>query len=817
MNEADTCRRYITPALVAAGWDNHEQITEQKQFTDGRVVIVGTKTKRKQVKKADYVLRFTRDMPLAVVEAKKLGTPAGTGLQQAIDYAQILGLPFAYGTNGQDIIERDMLTGSERELTEFPGPDELWARWKGGADVDETVEKALLTPAYADPERTPRYYQTTAINRAVEALARGKERVLLTLATGTGKSFISFQVCYRLWQARWNRKGTHHRPKILYLADRNVLVDQPMLGVFSAFGDALHRIEGEAVKSREMYFATYQAIAEDSSRHGLYKQYAPDFFDLVVIDECHRGSARADSTWREILNWFSGAAKLGMTATPLREDNRDTYRYFGSPLIQYSLAQGIEDGFLAPYKVKRIVTDVDATGWRPDSGKTDKHGRLVPDADYGTKDFERTIVLAARTKAIAKYIARFMAKTDRYAKTLIFCVDQEHALNMRKALAKENQDLVKLHPDYVCRVTADEGSVGRGHLDRFQDVDTSSPVILTTSEMLTTGVDAPTAKNVVLCRVVNSMSTFKQIVGRGTRLRTDYGKWFFTILDFTGTATRNFADPDFDGFPVEEEEDELEPGEDEDGGEEDTEDEDSGSDDEDGNENGGEDDEDGGDEDGGDDGPGPEPPEPEPRKFYVDDVEVAVIADLVYELDADGKKLRTVKYTDYAGEKVRSLYRSATELRLRWSDPKYRADVVEELEGRGIDLEELAERSKHTEADPFDLLCHVAFNAPLRTRRERANALKKRTPDFWAMYTPEAQEVLRAIIGKYADHGIRELDVPTVLQVPPLSKMGNVIELANRFGGAPQMLAAVTNLQQQLYGEDVPFTPAVVQSGGSKK
>lgn len=790
LTEADTCRRFITPALVEAGWDIHQQILEQRTFTDGRVIVVGANARRRPGKRADYILRYTRDYPLAVVEAKPYDAPKGTGLQQAMEYAEILDLPFAYAANGRHVVEHDFFTGVERDLDRFPEPSELWARWKAGQHIDPGLEEVVLTPSFADPSRPLRYYQSLAVNRAFEALARGKERVLLTLATGTGKSYIAFQICWRLWNARWNRKGTHQRPKILYLADRTVLLSQPMLREFAPFGEALHRIAGEPVKSREMYFATYQQIARDEYRPGMYREYDPDFFDLVVVDECHRGSARDDSNWREILDYFTGAAKLGMTATPLREDNRDTYAYFGDPLIVYSLADGIDDGFLAPYKVRRVATDVDALGWRPEAGQRDRHGEEIPDDLYVTKDFERLVVLAERTEAIARYLTRYLQKTDPYGKTIVFCVDQEHALNMRNALARLNVDMVREHSDYVCRVTADEGDVGKGHLDDFQDVDKPAPVILTTSEMLTTGVDAPTAKNICLCRVVNSMTTFKQIIGRGTRLRTDYDKWFFTILDFTGTATRNFADPEFDGPPVsttEQTVDDVPSVSDE--VPEDV---------------------------PGDGGDGEvmvdfEPPEGDGmegvqgrtgerrQKYYVDDVHVEVVADLVYELDADGKRLRTVRYTDYAGEKVRSLYRSPAELRAKWMEPGLRAEVLEELAGRGIDVTELAERSGHPDSDPFDLLCHVAFNAPLRTRRERADALRRKSPDFWQRFTPEAREVLSAIVEKYAEFGISELAFPTVLEVPPICALGNVIELSTRFGGAANMLAAFNDLQERLY------------------
>ena len=384
----------------------------------------------------------------------------------------------------------------------------------------------------------------------MQAILQGKQRVLLTMATGTGKTIVAFQICWKLWNARWNRTGDYRRPRILYLADRNVLVDDPKDKIFAPFGDARLKIEGEANKSREMYFSTYQAIARDERRPGLYRDFPPDFFDLIVVDECHRGSARDESNWRDILQYFETAFQLGMTATPLREDNRDTYAYFGNPLYTYSLRQGIDDGFLAPYRVHRIITTADAAGWRPSKGELDRYGREIPDAEYGTKDFERVVALRARTEAIARNLTEFLMKNDRFGKTIIFCVDMDHAEAMRQALNNLNADLAQQHPDYVVRVVSDEGKIGRGHLDRFMELETLVPTLVTTSQMLTTGVDVPTCKNVVLARVINSMTDFKQIIGRGTRVRDDYGKYFFSILDYTGSATRLFADPDFDGDPA---------------------------------------------------------------------------------------------------------------------------------------------------------------------------------------------------------------------------------------------------------------------------
>ena len=482
---------------------------------------------RRPPKRVDYLLRYTRDFPIAVIEAKASYRIASEGLQQAKDYAIMLGLKFAYATNGQEVVEFDFLTGLERTRADYPTPDDLWRRYRAATRLSEPQADQLLTPFNHAVGKGERYYQQIAVNRVVEAILTGQRRLLVTMATGTGKTAVAFQICWKLWTSRWNRTGEHRRPRILYLADRNILIDQPKDGLFAEFGDARCKIEsGEVVKSREMYFGIYQALAEDERRVGLFRSFPPDFFDLVIVDECHRGSAREESSWRVVLDYFQPAAQLGMTATPLREETRDTYLYFGDPIDQYSLRQGIDDGFLAPYRVHRVVTEWDAAGWRPSKDELDRYGRSIPDDEYHTKDFERLVALRARTEAIARHLTQFLQKTDRFAKTIVFCVDQEHASEMRTALSNLNSDLTAQHSDYVCRVTADEGDVGRGHLGRFQDVETQVPAILTTSQLLTTGVDARTCKNVVLARVVGSMTEFKQMIGRGTRVRDDYGKLF---------------------------------------------------------------------------------------------------------------------------------------------------------------------------------------------------------------------------------------------------------------------------------------------------
>jgi superfamily II DNA or RNA helicase len=519
LSEADTSRKFIIPKLQASGWDDDpHSIAEQRSITDGRIVPVGKGFVRKPPKRVDYLLRYERNFPLAVVEAKAAWKTAGDGMQQAKDYAEMLGLKFAYATNGQEIIEFDYFTGKGTLIPTYPRPADLWARYRTGKGLaDNTVAVRLTTPMNHTVGKGERYYQEIAINRAVEGILTGRRRQLLTMATGTGKTAVAFQICWKLWNTRWNRTGEYQRPKILYLADRNILIDQPKDGMFASFGDARWKIEGGVVNlGREMYFAIYQSIARDERRPGLYREFPQDFFDLVIVDECHRGSARDDSNWREILTWFEPAYQLGMTATPLREDNRDTYLYFGNPIYEYSLRQGIEDGFLAPYRIHRVITEWDAAGWRPSKDELDRYGRAIPDEEYQTKDFERVVALLARTEAIAKHLSNFLKKTVRFAKTIVFCVDQEHADVMRRMLNNINIDLVQQYPDYVCRVTSDEGEIGRGHLGRFQDVESLSPVILTTSQLLTTGVDVPTCKNIVLARVVGSVCEFKQIIGRGT-------------------------------------------------------------------------------------------------------------------------------------------------------------------------------------------------------------------------------------------------------------------------------------------------------------
>jgi len=788
MNEAETCREFVIPRLLAAGWKD-EQIREQVTFTDGRIVpLAGQRALRRKQKRADYLLRYQRDFTLAVVEAKDYYHHPADGLQQAKQYAEMLGLKFAYATNGRGIVEHDYLTGQTREIAGFASPQDLWGRLTGQRSEDKNFTQKLLAPTL--PKRSLRYYQEIAINRTVEAILLGNKRLLLTLATGTGKTEIAAQICWKLWNTRWNRRGlAHRRPKMLFLADRNILVDDPYGKEFAIFGDARHKIQVEANTSREMYFAIYQAIDDAEWRPGLYRSYPPDFFDLIIVDECHRGSADKQGNWHEILEYFEPAVQIGMTATPLREDNRDTYLYFGNPLYTYSLKQGIEDGFLAPYRVHRVLTAWDMDGFEPEPGAIDRYERPIPERVYTPPEFERTIALKARTQAIARHLTDFLKKNgDRFAKSIVFCEDQDHALEMMLALNNLNADLVKTYPDYVCRITADEGDIGRTHLSHFQDVERRTPVFVTTSQLLSTGVDIPTCKNIAIVRRVNAMTEFKQIIGRGSRVRDDYGKLWFNILDYTGSAVARFADPEFDGFPAFASQEEIDAA--------------------------------------GQVKPGSElvtqPEEPEetgvaqtgepehapfnaddpkyaPRKLYYDDGQVEIAADLVYDLDPDGNQLRVIKYTDYTAEVVRRMHTSAAELRSRWSDAAQREALIVALEGHGVTFEYLAAVTGQADADPFDLLCHIAFQAPLRTRRERSDRLRKEQAKFFEKFAPEARLILNEILDKYVELGTAQFKLPDILKLPPILRHGNPAEISQKFGGPKKLRTALANMQTMLY------------------
>ena len=542
----------MVPKLEAAGW-RRDAIVEQYRVTDGRIIPVGKRHRREKPLWADYVLHFGPNTPVAVVEAKRAFKQPGDGLQQAMRYALMLDLPLAYSSNGKGIVELDFDTGKEPNLESFPSPEDAWARfraWKG--IVNDEAAQALLLPftrALRNPNGTvkePRYYQRVAIDRAIQAITQGTKRVLLTMATGTGKTFVAMQTVWKLWTKEW---PAGRKPRVLYLADRNILVDQPIEREFKpVFADAVWKLRGEAKTGRDIYFALYQALADSGDELGMFRDYPADYFDLVVVDECHRGSAADESSWRAILEHFAPATQLGMTATPQKDENRDTYRYFGQPLYEYSLKEGIEDGFLAPYPVRRVVLSPDAYGWGPDQGQLDLYGKEIPPGLYETKDFERVVSLLSRTEAAARHLTDYLHRTDPMAKTIVFCVDSEHANQMRQALVNANTDLVRQHPDYVVRIVALEGDVGMEHLGNFADPESPTPVIATTSKLLSTGVDLPTVKNIVLFKPIGSMVDFKQIIRRGTRLYPDEDKLTFEILDYSG-ATSLFEDPGFDGPP----------------------------------------------------------------------------------------------------------------------------------------------------------------------------------------------------------------------------------------------------------------------------
>jgi type I restriction enzyme, R subunit len=780
-SEADTCRKDVLPKIYKSEW-NDEQILEQRTFTDGKIIILGKTAKRNKAKRFDYLLRYTQNFPIAIIEAKVKYKEASDGIQQAKNYAKILGLKFAYSTNGTDILEFDFLTGLEKKISKFPTPTELWNRLNSVEPIKAEIQETFLKPFFAIAGKEIRYYQRIAINTAVKTILEGKKRALLTLATGTGKTTVAFQIIYKLWNNRWNNKGEYRRPKILFLADRSILVTDPHAKDFAVFGNARCLVPDEGLpSSREVYFSTYQSLAEDENRIGAFRKLPRDFFDLIVIDECHRGSSTDDSNWRLILDYFNSSVQLGLTATPFREDNKDTYQYFKNPLYTYSLKQGIEDGFLAPYIVHRIVPEPDATGWRPQAGQRDDNGVLIPDGIYTTTDFESSLSYLPRTKAVVKHLQNFMLKNGRFDKTIVFCVNQNHASDFRREFSNLNADLVAQYPDYVVRIVADEKEIGKGYLGKFMDIDELIPVVVTTSRLLSTGVDVQTCKNIVLFRMVNSMTEFKQIIGRGTRVREDKEKLFFTILDYTGSATRNFADPDFDGEPPLITEEEI---------------------DEDGNTIPGTekdfpnppspDDE--------DERPEPPPPPGGGRTVYrISEGDVTIVAESVHIFGPDGK-LRTVQFTQYAKEQIKTLFPSANELRSRWSNNEERKEIILQLENQGISIEQLMDITKQNEADPFDLLCFVAFNLKPKTRKQRADFLKKNKPDFFTIYSEKAQNVLDEILKKYVDFGINQIR-PDIISVDPFNLQGNEIEIMNEFGGLDKYLNALEELQKLLYTE----------------
>ena len=784
LSERDVCTKHITPALEAAGWDRQRQIREEVTFTDGRVIQKGKLHARGKKRRADYVLSLKPNLPLAVVEAKDMEHSVGAGMPQALAYAEALDVPFAYSSNGRGFVEHDR-TGQgdtiERPIAvdAFPSPEELWRRYRAWKGLDEEAAEVVLQDYYAEAGgKEPRYYQRVAINRVVEAFATGERRMLLVMATGTGKTYTAFQIIWRLWRAG-------RAKRVLFLADRNILVDQAMQNDFRPFGGAMVKVQNrEADKAYEVYLALYQAVSGTEARQNIYREFSRDFFDLIVVDECHRGSASEDSAWREILEYFEPAAQLGLTATPKETTDVSTTHYFGDPLYTYSLKQGIEDGFLAPYRVIRLSLDRDLEGWRPAAGAVDRYGREIEDREYGQKDFDRTIVLPERTAAIARRIAEYLETNDPYAKTLVFCVDIEHAERMRSALVNACADRVREDPRYVVRITGDTDD-GVRQLDHFIDPESRYPVIATTSQMLTTGVDAQTCKLIVLDRSIGSMTEFKQIIGRGTRLRPDYGKVGFTILD-TRRNTNKFSDPNFDGEPVRV----YEVAPDEPIPDVDTAEADDAA--------GGD-----GTADGAPDRDWVVTGEDEgPRKLYADDVTVKKVNERYLVYGPDGR-LITESLRDFTRERVQERFASLDDFLTRWREADRKAAVVEELAEQGLMLDELREeiaRERGEEAaamDPFDLVAHVAFDRPPLTRSERARTA--RLSDVFDRYEAPAQEVLQALLDKYADEGIEDLETIDVLRVQPLNRFGTPLEIVRRFGGKAGYQAAVRDLETALY------------------
>lgn len=772
LTEADIRTKFITPAIVGEGcpatkWDKITQVREEVYFTKGRIIVRGKTVKRGEAKKADYILYHKPNMPIAVVEAKDNRHSVGAGMAQALEYAELLDVPFAYSSNGDAFLEHDRTAREgpvtrEIPLDQFPSPAELWERYQASKGYTPR-QAAIATQDYYDDgsRKSPRYYQLIAINRTVDAIARGQNRILLVMATGTGKTYTAFQIIWRLWKS-----GAKKR--ILFLVDRNILADQTKTNDFKPFGKAMTKITNRTVdKSYEIYLCLYQAVTGTEEEQNIYRQFSPDFFDLVVVDECHRGSADEDAAWHKILEYFGAATQIGLTATPKETDVTSNSEYFGEPIFTYSLRQGISDGFLAPYKVIRVGLDRDLGGWRPEAGKTDKFGQVIEDRVYNEMDFDRNLILVKRTEAVAEKITDFLKANDRFDKTIVFCENIDHAERMRQALVNANPDLAAANSKYVMRITGDNAE-GKAQLDNFIDPESTYPVIACTSKLMTTGVDAQTCKLIVLDRRIKSMTEFKQIIGRGTRINEDYGKLFFTIMDFR-KATELFADPAFDGDPIPDDS-----GDDSAGG------------------TGGNDDGKGGNRGGG--GPVPPPPPP-PPKYVVDDVEVRVASEWVQYLDERGK-LITESLKDYTRKAVRKNYASIDAFLTAWNHSDRKKAILDELAGQGVFLDELADQVGR-DYDPFDLVCHVVFDQPPLTRRERAEKVKKR--DVFTQYGEQARAVLSALLDKYADAGILSVESMEILKVDPLHRFGTPIEILKFFGGKPAYLKAIHELENALY------------------
>ncbi len=794
LSERDICTKFITPAIEKSGWNTRTQLLEEVSFTDGKIYVRGKLTARGNQKRADYILYYKPNIPIAIVEAKDNKHSVRAGIQQALDYARILDIPCVFSSNGEGFLFHDRTATdgnieTEIGIDDFPTPEELWKKYKKYKGITTaTAEKIASQDYYFDgSSRKPRYYQQIAVNRTVEAIANGQNRIILVMATGTGKTYTAFQIIHRLWKS-----GAKKR--ILFLADRTALIDQTRRGDFKHFKDKMTVVKHRQIdKSYEIYLALYQGLSGTDDDANVYKQFSPDFFDLIVIDECHRGSAKEDSSWREILSYFKNATHIGLTATPKESKETSNTEYFGDPVYTYSLKQGIDDGFLAPYRVVRIGLNVDAEGWRPDQGKTDKAGNEVEDRVYNRKDFDRSLVIEERTELVAKKLTEFLKGYDRFAKTIVFCVDIDHAERMRTALAKQNADLVAENYKYVMQITGDNDE-GKRELDNFINPEEKYPVIATTSELMTTGVDAQTCKVIVLDANINSMTKFKQIIGRGTRINEEFGKLYFTILDFRN-ATDLFADKDFDGDPlrvkpvsqdedisgvlIEEEEDTdpvLDPAT--------------------------------GTEIvfvkpeirypvGSNSGGNSHVREPDVRreKVYVNGVDVSVLVSREMYFDQHGKPI-TTSLKDHTREIITKKFASLDDFLKRWNTTDRKEAIIAELQEQGVMVEALYD-AVNKEVDLFDLICHVAFDQPPLTRQERANNVKKR--NYFTKYGDQAKKVLEALLEKYADEGITNIESIEVLRVNPFDEFGSPLEIINEFGSKDKYLQAVKELEIELY------------------
>lgn len=757
LSEEDIKLRFITPAIESAGWEK-EQIRMEYTFTDGEMKVKGSKAVRGKKRRADYLLSYKSNIPLAIVEAKDKFHSVRDGLQQAIKYADVLDIPFTYSSNGTGFVERDMLLGKEKEikLDEFPSPEDLWKRYKEIKDIDDVTAEVISEPYHIDdgPRRKiPRYYQRIAINRTVEAIAKGQNRILLVMATGTGKTFTAFQIAHRLYESK-------SKKKILYLADRNILIDQTMQQDFKPFEGVMTKVKNHKLNSSyDVFFSLYQQLISPDADKQPYTDLDPNFFDLIFVDECHRGSAKEDSEWREILEYFKSATQIGMTATPKETKKVSNIHYFGKPIYTYSLKQGIRDGFLAPYKVIRILTDIDADGYRPEKGKLDVFGNPVEDRIYNTLDFDKNIIIDERTDIVASKITEYLKKTNRFNKTIVFCVNTDHASRLRQSLVNCNSDLVAEDPNYVVRITGNDFE-GKALLDDFIAVDEKYPVIATTSQLLSTGVDSKTAKLIVLDKNIDSMTEFKQIIGRGTRLREDLGKTFFTIMDFRNN-TRKFFDPDFDGEPamVDDYTGQKPIVVDPEGGSEEIEKE----------------------------------PENVPR---VNGVPVKIILEQNQCFDTKGN-LITENFIDFTRKNILSQYATLEQFIKSWNGHDKKQAIIEELYVHEVFIEQLREVAGNPDMDDFDLICHIAFDKKPLTRQERANNVKKR--DYLSKYEGVARQVLEGLLDKYASGGIENIENIEIMDEDPFRQIGSPIVISKAFGGKQGLLDAMHGLQQEIY------------------